>query len=317
MRYWKKTGLGPVFFGDNIIGFLSTRTSMLTHQRIQQLLDMALELSVPIEGYRAAIGGSINEAYLVSLRDGRRLFLKTHRNGSIPGMYAAEFRALELLSEPGHITVPRPLYADEDFLVMEAFEEGVPAYDWQEQVGRGLARLHQATRQKHFGFDTDNYLGQTLQPNTWQEQWILFWQQQRLGYQLELLRGKVSKEDPLVIAVMRLLDALDDVLASDQEPAVLLHGDLWSGNAAANTKGQPVIFDPASYYGHREAELGMMRLFGGFGVHCEAAYQEVWPFQPGFNRRIDVYRLYHQLNHLNLFGGGYYSGCLDTARGLL
>ena len=114
-----------------------------------------------------------------------------------------------------------------------------------------------------------------------------------------------------------MLEKLDEILDADREPAVLLHGDLWSGNAAANENGAPVIYDPASYYGHREAEFGMMRLFGGFGPRCEAAYQEVWPFQPGHDRRIEVYRLYHQLNHLNLFGRGYYAGCLDTVRQLL
>jgi protein-ribulosamine 3-kinase len=97
----------------------------------------------------------------------------------------------------------------------------------------------------------------------------------------------------------------------------LLHGDLWSGNAAADHHGKPVIFDPASYYGHREAEFGMMRLFGGFGPRVEAAYQEVWPFEPGNDERIALYRLYHELNHLNLFGAAYYGQCIDTIKALL
>ena len=93
--------------------------------------------------------------------------------------------------------------------------------------------------------------------------------------------------------------------------------DFWSGKAAANEKGEPVIFDPASYYGHREAEIGMMRLFGGFGPRCEAAYAEVWPLQDGYEQRITLYRLYHELNHLNLFGRSYYQTCLSTINSLL
>ncbi|MDX1519041.1 MAG: fructosamine kinase family protein, partial [Gammaproteobacteria bacterium] len=115
----------------------------------------------------------------------------------------------------------------------------------------------------------------------------------------------------------RLLNRLDMYLGEIDEPAVLLHGDLWSGNAASDSDGNPVIFDPASYFGHREAEIGMMRMFGGFGPVCEAAYEEVWPFADGSEERINLYRLYHELNHLNLFGQGYYQSCLNTIQGLL
>jgi fructosamine-3-kinase len=127
----------------------------------------------------------------------------------------------------------------------------------------------------------------------------------------------MGSDDPLLTLGKMLLNQLDLLLTCEDEPAVLLHGDLWSGNAAANEKGEPVIFDPASYYGHREAEIGMMRLFGGFSRECEDAYQEVWPLQLGHDRRIEVYKLYHQLNHLNLFGNSYYNACLDTVRRLL
>ncbi len=105
---------------------------------------------------------------------------------------------------------------------------------------------------------------------------------------------------------------LDELLGNADEAGVLWHGDLWSGNAAADENGEPIIFDPASYYGQREAELGMMRMFGGFGPVCEAAYQEVWPLQAGADERIKLYRLYHELNHLNLFGRTYYDSCLTT-----
>ena len=110
---------------------------------------------------------------------------------------------------------------------------------------------------------------------------------------------------------------LDDYLGDIYEAAVLLHGDLWSGNAAADERGEPIIYDPASYYGHHEVEIGMMRMFGGFGPVCEAAYEEIWPFEDGAEKRFALYRLYHELNHLNLFGHGYYESCLSTMKSLL
>ena len=290
---------------------------MINPRNIQHLLDRALELAVPVASMRLAIGGSINESYLVTLTDQREIFVKTHRRDSIAGMYAAEFNALKLLSHSRTLTVPKPLYQDEDFLVMEAFTEGAPAADWQEQIGRGLAYLHHSTRQRQYGFDMDSYLGTFKQSNQWQDDWIGFWRDRRIDPQLTLLRVLLPGQDPLLKAADKLITQLDKVLACDPEPAVFLHGDLWSGNTAANEKGEPVIFDPASYYGQREAEFGMMRLFGGFGPKCEAAYQEVWPFQPGYERRIEVYRLYHQLNHLNLFGSAYYNDCLATIQRLI
>jgi protein-ribulosamine 3-kinase len=285
----------------------------LTDANISQKLSRTIKLLkvVPV------MGGSINNCYLAEVEKGPPLFFKTHRGNIIPGMYAAESKSLQLLAEPGTLCVPNPVYFDEDWLIMDAFRTGAAAPDWQERMGRGLALLHQATKRNKFGFSIDNYLGTSLQGNTWQDNWLSFWGDQRLGYQLRLFSQHAQADDPLLQGGARLLDQLEDILACGKESAVLLHGDLWSGNAAANDKGEPVIFDPASYYGHREAEFGMMRLFGGFGPECEAAYQEVWPFQPGFDRRIEVYRLYHQLNHLNLFGSSYYEACLATIKNLL
>lgn len=273
--------------------------------------DIAVIQCVPVTG------GSINDCHLLALSGGDKVFIKQHRGPTVYGMYIAEARALELMAAPGVIDIPRPLYADEEILILEAFTEGTPAPDWQVCMGRQLAQLHQATTTKQFGFECNNYLGTTQQINGWQDDWISFWREQRLGYQLELFAAKGNRKETLVVKGDQLLNQLDDILACDSEPGVLLHGDLWSGNAAANAEGAPVIYDPASYYGHREAEIGMMRLFGGFGAECEAAYQEIWPLQPGHDRRIEVYRLYHQLNHLNLFGGSYYSGCLSTMESIL
>ena len=303
----------PVLYDTQEVFKLPAMGKQISHGHLGQLLDD----DVTIRRRTYATGGGINQCEILELDDGRRLFVKTHAGGTLQGMYAAEANALELLAAPGVIQTPKALAFDDNYLVLETFTEGRPADDWQEQMGRGLALLHRATRQDRFGFDSNNFLGTTLQENTWQSNWLEFFRDQRLGYQLRLLRATTSYEDPLITACESLLDKLIDILRYDGEPAVLLHGDLWSGNAAANENGEPVIFDPASYYGNREAEFGMMRLFGGFNKRCEDAYQEVWPLRDGYERRFQVYKLYHQLNHLNLFGRSYYGGCLDTIWSLI
>ncbi|HJP35475.1 MAG TPA: fructosamine kinase family protein [Gammaproteobacteria bacterium] len=263
-------------------------------------------------------GGSINEARIATLADGRRYFFKTNaRADRLPGMFGAEYRALELLGAAAAIRVPVPIAASTDFIVMEAFEAHRPVPDWQEQMGRQLACLHQATRRDHFGLDFDNFIGTTPQSNAPLEDWVTFWRARRLEPQLELFAADGNQSDPLIALGGRLSEYLDEVLAEPAEPAVLLHGDLWSGNAAADERGAPIIYDPASYYGRREAEIGMMRMFGGFDDHCYAAYAEVWPLADGSEQRIAVYGLYHELNHLNLFGHGYYDRCVATMRAVL
>jgi fructosamine-3-kinase len=215
------------------------------------------------------------------------------------------------------IRVPEPISAADDFIVMAAFQSGSRCANWQELMGQRLAQLHQAVQTERFGFAWDNYLGINPQPNGWLDDWVDFWHERRLGWQLKIFADSGNSGDQLLKLGTKLLQSLDKLLAQPEEPAVLLHGDLWSGNAAADENGEPVIFDPASYYGRREAEIGMMRLFGGFDKRCEAAYNEVWPLADGADRRIACYRLYHELNHLNLFGAGYYRSCLETMRQLL
>ncbi len=289
---------------------------------LQKRIESAISSSTGVKAHfsesRASYGGCINDSRIVILKDGRQFFIKTHNAAhNMPGIFESEYEALLLLSEPEAIHVPRPVTYGEDFLVMERFVEGSPAADWQEQMGRGLAKLHIATKQDRFGFNRDNYLGTTKQINTWQENWLEFWREQRLAWQLRLFSTKTDTSDPLLVLGEKLLQGLDELIGTINEPAVFLHGDLWSGNAAANEKGEPVIYDPASYYGHREAEIGMMRMFGGFGPRCEAAYAEVWPFEAGLEQRVSLYRLYHELNHLNLFGRSYYQSCLSTIQSLL
>lgn len=258
-------------------------------------------------------GGSICAAAILTLADGRRYFLKTPAAGAhCPGMFAAEALALERLSAAQAIRVPVPVASGEDFLVLEPFTPRTPDSRWQVRLGHELAKLHWHTAGHAPGFDCDNYLGTTPQTNAPAPDWVEFWRERRLLWQLERFAAAGNAGDPLLALAYELVDRLDTLIAEPDEPCVLLHGDLWSGNAAADADGAPVIFDPASYYGRREAELGMMQLFGGFTAACFAAYAETWPLAPGSARRIAVYRLYHELNHLNLFGRAYYAQCLAT-----
>lgn len=291
---------------------------MNLQKQIESAITEATGSRAKIENSRTVSGGSINDSRLVSLKDGREYFVKTHgRAAGYPGMFASEYEALSLLAGAGMIRVPEPVAYGDNFIVLEAYREGAKGDNWYELIGRQLALLHQKTVHEKFGFERDNYLGTTQQPNRWTESWLDFWRDQRLGWQLNLFANKTDISDPLLELGDRLMVKLDGLLGGVEEPPVLLHGDLWSGNAAADEKGDPIIFDPASYYGHREAEIGMMRLFGGFGPRCEAAYAEVWPLAPGSEERILLYRLYHELNHLNLFGRSYYQGCISTMEQLI
>ncbi len=291
---------------------------MTLQSRIETAITSKTGKDAEFADSKTAQGGCINDSRIVTLKDGRYFFVKTNpESKTCPELFKTEYDALLLLSAPGVIHVPKPIACSDDFIVIETFVEGIPATDWQEQMGRSLAELHSATKNDRFGFDANNYLGLSKQINSWQDDWLSFWRDQRLGLQLKRLAMITDKNDPILAKGEKLMSRLDLLLGNIEEPAVLLHGDLWSGNAAANEKGQPVIFDPASYYGHREAEIGMMRMFGGFDARCEAAYAEVWPLQDGSEQRISLYRLYHEINHFILFGYNYYRSCISTINSLI
>ena len=291
---------------------------MTLNSQIEKAITRATGSEARISNQRFSAGGSINDSRVITLDDGRNYFVKSNASAANhPGMFAAEFEALSLLADAGMIRVPVPLTYSDEFIITEAYMPGTKNDNWLELTGRQLAQLHQKTVHEKFGFDRDNYLGTTQQPNNWCDNWLSFWRDQRLGWQLNLFARKADTSDPLLGLGDKLLVKLDELIGRVDEPPVLLHGDLWSGNADADDSGNPIIFDPASYYGQREAEIGMMRMFGGFGPVCEAAYNEVWPLPPGSEERIPLYTLYHELNHLNLFGRSYYDRCVSTMKQLL
>ena len=284
-----------------------------------------------------ASGGCIHDSRLAELADGRRVFLKADRvTGEDADLFEREAEGLAALAAADALRVPRHPVAgragDTAFLVMEAVPTGRPGdhlggtTGFWEAFGHGFAELHRRTatepgeapgneaRPAAFGFPHDNYLGGTPQPNPWSDDWPAFFRDHRLGHQVDLARERRRSTAELERLGERLAERLDDLLGLPEEPGCLLHGDLWSGNFLADDAGAPVILDPAAYHGHREADLAMTRLFGGFDGRFYAAYEEAWPLPPGSRERQEIYQLYHLLNHLNLFGGGYLSQCLGILR---
>lgn len=249
-------------------------------------------------------GGCINRALV--LDDGtRRYFVKCNDTARL-AMFEAELAGLRELAAARAVCVPQPLCAGATganaYLVLEYLELG-HRDEAMETLGRQLAQLHRCTTEK-FGWQRDNTIGSTPQDNTPADDWIEFWRERRLGFQLRLAAAN-GYGGALQRKGERLLEVVDRFFTDYRPVASLLHGDLWSGNAAALPDGQPVIFDPAVYFGDRETDLAMTELFGGFGARFHAAYREAWALDPGYRERRTLYNLYHVLNHLNLFGGGY------------
>ena len=255
-------------------------------------------------------GGCINTTCLID--DGRRGFFVKLNAAERLAMFEAEADGLGALAAAGAMRVPAPVCAGlagtQCYLVMEWLDLG-GRLDGA-LAGRQLAQLHRATAET-FGWHRDNTIGATPQPNTPHADWVDFWREHRLGYQLELAAAR-GYGGGLRSSGERLLGALDALIGHRPAPS-LLHGDLWGGNFGATPDGQPVIFDPAVYHGDREADLAMTELFGGFDARFQSAYRDAWPLDPGYTVRKTLYNLYHILNHLNLFGGGY----LRQAQGMI
>jgi fructosamine-3-kinase len=254
-------------------------------------------------------GGCIHRCHRATL-DGAPCFLKVN-DASFSRAFRVEAEGLRALRAAG-ARAPRPIKhgaeGDSAYLVMEWLDLGARG-DFA-ALGRMLAQLHR-NEGARFGWDEDNFIGATPQRNGWCESWPEFWRERRLRPQLELARrnGHAFK----MVAVEKLLQG------HTPGPS-LLHGDLWSGNAGflltGENAGSPVLFDPAVYYGDREADLAMTELFGGFPREFYSAYEKAWPLDAGYAKRKHLYNLYHLLNHLNLFGGGYL-GQVKKTLGLL
>lgn len=284
---------------------------LATPQRlaILECLSQHLGQTCALEKCELAAGGDINTSYQLTTDKGC-YFVKTHPAPIAQTMYHAEWVGLVELSRQTQLKVPQPLGVGQGqdlfFLIMENLHLGGRSND--AVLGKGLAALHQQ-KAARFGFAEHNFIGTTPQINTWSDNWAEFWWQCRLQPQLCLAyeNGYRKKLQPLEAALQQ---ATEKYLGHHQPIPALVHGDLWRGNVGFDQQTNPCIFDPASYYGDREVDLAMTQLFGGFSAVFYQAYQEQWPLPSGHQARVPLYNLYHLLNHLNLFGGGYLGQCL-------
>jgi fructosamine-3-kinase len=254
---------------------------------------------------RSIAGGSINTCYYWP-GGAAPMFVKVGPRAS-HAAFAAEADGLRELRGARTVRVPQVLatgVADTAaFLALEWIEHGPGGAACERRLGEGLAALHTVTARR-FGWWRDNTIGRTPQVNEWSADWMEFFRERRLRPQLALA-GQRGFSRLLSERGERLLEALPALLAGHRPHASLLHGDLWGGNWLASTAGEPVLFDPAVYYGDRETDLAMTRLFGGFGAAFHRAYETAAPLPAGAALRAELYNLYHVLNHANLFGGGY------------
>ena len=258
-------------------------------------------------------GGCIADARVATFEDGSKVFVKCAAGA--PEMFRREAEGLRALAAAKAIRVPEVLAVDEQSLVLEMIRQAPKKRGFAEAFGLDFAMLHRH-RGKACGFAHDNFIGSTRQLNQpldgqWEQAaddgstWPEFFMARRLRFQVRLATSEGYGHE-----LERLLDRAEariiELLSAAIEVPGILHGDLWSGNFIVDDHGEACLIDPAVYYGHREADLAMTRLFGGFEPAFYNAYAEAWPLAPGHEDRLPIYQLYHVLNHLNLFGGGYF-----------
>ncbi|MCR9292645.1 MAG: fructosamine kinase family protein [bacterium] len=292
-----------------------TRTDR--YQQLARIIaDATDQPSVEIVSAERCGGGCIHQAEQLTLSDGRKFFVKSNRDAR--DMFEKEAEGLQSLAAANTLRLPHVIglgcVVKEDALILEFIPSGMRTKDFFFQFGTRLAELHRQLTADWFGWHTDNFLGSTPQKNPRTNSWSEFFAVHRLQSQLQLAERSGNHDGELSRAVSRICDKLESLLSGPREPACLIHGDLWSGNFLCDAQGQAVIFDPAVYFAHREAELAMPLLFGGFPQEFFAGYDEAWPLAAGWRDRVELYKLYHLLNHLNLFGRSYLQPCLEIAR---
>lgn len=278
-------------------------------QYIAQQISAAETLIFTVTQVEPVGGGCVSKAYRLRgtcLQQTVSYFVKIN-NVRLESMFAAEQAGLIEINASQTLRVPRPVcsgsLADQAFLVLEYVQSGRASPRSDQLLGEQLAAMHRHTAGQ-YGWNMDNAIGATPQINTPATDWIEFWRRQRLAYQLQLAERHGYGGRWLQRAELLLLE-MDALFASHLPAASLLHGDLWSGNTTVDMEGRPLVYDPAVYYGDRETDLAMTELFGRFAPRFYQAYQSVWPLDDGYALRKTLYNLYHILNHLNLFGGGY------------
>jgi fructosamine-3-kinase len=272
------------------------------------LLRICLEktFEIGIDASEALSGGDIHRAVLLTTNDGRQFFLKYNTGLQAAEMFRTEALGLALLGAPRVIATPRVhghgTAGDHAFLLLEYIRPGQRNRLFWADFGSSLAALH-GTTSAQFGFAHDNFIGSLPQSNRRHDTWQKFYAEERLMPQMRCAR----EQGRLNVADAQRLESLCKKLPSicPDEPPALTHGDLWNGNFLCNTESKAVLIDPAAAFAHREMDMAMSRLFGGFDAVFYQSYEDAWPLAPGFEERLEVYQLYYLLVHVNLFGGGY------------
>jgi fructosamine-3-kinase len=290
---------------------------MIAHlwSHLDRALSEALGIPLQVQSRQPVGGGSINTTYRLEYQGAKgkqAFFVKLNRPSRVD-MFAAEAEGLREIAASRTIRVPQPIlwgsHDQHSYLVLEYLDlSGRGSPQAGAQLGYDLAAMHQVQGSR-FGWHRDNTIGSTPQINTWREDWVTFYRQHRLGYQLGLARrygGTWQNQAQFV------MEHLEIFFQDYQPPPALVHGDLWGGNYGFLPDDTPVIFDPAVYFGDPETDLAMTRLFGGFPPEFYQAYDQVRPPQSGWRERLPLYQLYHLLNHLNLFGSGYLAQVIQT-----
>ena len=268
-------------------------------QQCEEILGTSILAAQPVSG------GDVNQALVLETGEGH-FFLKINTAPVSGRMFETEAAGLAVLASTGSIKTPAVLgfgsTAEGSFLLMEHIETGYRPAGFWEKFGAALAELHRNAA-PNFGLDHDNFIGSLSQPNCQHDNWPDFYINERLLPQLDIAKQQTRLQPVDFQGFETLFNRLADLCPT--EPPALVHGDFWSGNFLCDTGGQPVLIDPATCYAHREMDLAMSRLFGGFDRPFYRSYEEAWPLAPGFEQRLPVYQLYYLLVHVNLFGGGY------------
>lgn len=276
-------------------------------QKIIQILTSKQQKEVRIFASHPLSGGDINSAVRIETTIGN-FFVKWNQANTYPEMFEKEAKGLQLLQSLGQLRIPQVKFVDSaggySFLVLEYLEQAPHETNFWQNFGRGLAKLHKNSV-NYFGLDHDNYIGSLPQSNRKKNNWIDFLIEERLNFQLRLARDSHLVDSTILSASERLFKRLNESIPV--EPSALLHGDLWSGNFRIGNNGEACLIDPAVYYAHREMDIAMTKLFGGFNVSFYEAYNQEFPLEKGWEQRLDICNLYPLLVHVNLFGGSYIS----------
>ena len=266
-----------------------------------------------IVSQKSVLGGCINDSEIITTKSGNSFFVKTNNN-SASDMFLCEANGLKEIAKANVIRVPKVIYTSKDFLVLENIISQSRSKMFWEDFGRSFARLHNFTGTA-FGFYEDNYIGSTKQLNITSKEgfnnWTEFYYTNRLLFQFNLAEQKGYAQSQLRNSFSKLENNFTQIFNGINVQPSLLHGDLWNGNFIVDEMGNACLIDPAVYYGHREADLAMTKLFGSFNGKFYSSYNEEFPLDDGYEYRENIYKLYHVLNHLNLFGSGYYQQALD------